>query len=226
MIRPCGRDRRACGHPCRRWVSGHPATGRLTRPPDNDCRNIFALAAPYQSAGVVLSQPHSSTTASIGFARNGFLSTSIAIRLRNMSADEHLAKRNALAIRAEKSGRPNSASQFGNRAKVHVAVVQLTPGIANSDDRLTIRKKKASAASHARRERAVESVRFPPLLASKLTIFAGHQESLDHAPAVRADPLVHARRLKHGLLLRLRSTLQFLQAACPWFCRKNAAVMK
>ena len=51
-------------------------------PPGTMIAGMSALAAPMSCAGVVLSQPHSSTTPSSGLARIDS-STSIAIRLRN-----------------------------------------------------------------------------------------------------------------------------------------------
>ena len=52
-------------------------------PPGTMMAGMSALAAPINCAGVVLSQPHSSTTASSGLARMDS-STSMAIRLRNI----------------------------------------------------------------------------------------------------------------------------------------------
>ena len=54
-------------------------------PPDTPIAGTSALAAPISSAGVVLSQPKSSTTPSIGLARIDS-STSIDARLRNSIA--------------------------------------------------------------------------------------------------------------------------------------------
>src|SRR3954462_11477816 len=51
-------------------------------PPDTTIVGKFTLQAPITSEGVVLSQPHSKTTPSIGFARIDS-STSMDIRLRN-----------------------------------------------------------------------------------------------------------------------------------------------
>jgi hypothetical protein len=51
-------------------------------PPEMPMVGMSTLAAPISSAGVVLSQPMSSTTPSMGFARM-LSSTSIEARLRN-----------------------------------------------------------------------------------------------------------------------------------------------
>ena len=55
-------------------------------PPVTKMDGRFALAAPISCAGVVLSQPHSKTTPSMGFARIDS-STSMAMRLRNIMLD-------------------------------------------------------------------------------------------------------------------------------------------
>ena len=62
------------GRPCQRPESMGPPVTMMA--------GMFADAAPISCAGVVLSQPHSSTTPSIGFAEMDS-STSIDIRLRN-----------------------------------------------------------------------------------------------------------------------------------------------
>ena len=54
-------------------------------PPDTTIAGMSQLAAPMISAGVVLSQPHSNTTPSIGLARIDS-STSMLTRLRNSMA--------------------------------------------------------------------------------------------------------------------------------------------
>ena len=83
----CGSGRRAAGRPGarRQWRSPSwpPVGDRGVAGPLARKRNgILALAAPISSAGCVLSQPPSSTTASKGWARS-VSSTSIASRLRN-----------------------------------------------------------------------------------------------------------------------------------------------
>ena len=102
---------------------------------------MSALAAPMSCAGVVLSQPHSSTTPSSGLARMDS-STSMAIRLRNsmvvgrmnISPSEMVGNSSGKA-----AGRPHAALDgFGDRAQVRVAVVQFAPGIADADDRLVL----------------------------------------------------------------------------------------
>ena len=62
----------------RRWSRHCPAS---MGPPGTMMAGMSALAAPMSCAGVVLSQPHSSTTPSSGLARMDS-STSMAIRLR------------------------------------------------------------------------------------------------------------------------------------------------
>ena len=62
----------------RRWSRHWPAS---IGPPGTMMAGMSALAAPMSCAGVVLSQPHSSTTPSSGLARMDS-STSMAIRLR------------------------------------------------------------------------------------------------------------------------------------------------
>ena len=96
------------------------------------------LAAPISSAGVVLSQPTSSTTPSIGLPRIAS-STSMLARLRNSIA---VGRRFDLAVREhreldrEAAGLADAALDvLGELAEVRVAGRELGPGVADADDR-------------------------------------------------------------------------------------------
>ena len=108
-------------------------------PPVTMTAGTSALAAPISCAGVVLSQPLSRTTASIGLARIDS-STSIDIRLRksmvvgfmNSSPSEIVGK-----LEWHAAGGPDAALDgFGDPPQVDVAVGQLAPGVTDADDGL------------------------------------------------------------------------------------------
>ncbi len=96
------------------------------------------LAAPMMSDGVVLSQPHSSTTPSIGLPRIDS-STSMAGEI----AEEHrgraqarLAERHHRELERQPAGFPDAALHvLGQLPEVAVARRQLRPGVADADDR-------------------------------------------------------------------------------------------
>ena len=102
---------------------------------------MSALAAPISCAGVVLSQPHSSTTPSSGLARIDS-STSIAIRLRNSMVVGRMNISPSEMV-GNSSGNPPAAhtprfTASATSRRCEVAVVQLAPGVADADDRLVL----------------------------------------------------------------------------------------
>ena len=111
--------RAASGRRRRRWSAGR------------------TLAAPISRAGVVLSQPISSTTPSSGLARIDS-STSMAARLRNSIAvgrSQRLAERGDRKLEREAAGVEHAALHvLGERAEMRVAGRQLGPRVADADD--------------------------------------------------------------------------------------------
>ena len=97
-----------------------------------------ALAAPISSAGVVLSQPISSTTPSSGWARIALLDVhggEVAEQHRGR-AHRHLAERRDGELEREAAGVEHAvADMLGDGAEMGVAGVQLGPGVADADDR-------------------------------------------------------------------------------------------
>ncbi len=110
-------------------------------PPETTSAGRSQLAAPITSAGVVLSQPQSSTTPSIGLPRIDS-STSMLTRLRNSIA---VGRRfdSPSEVTGNSSGRP-PASQTprltcsASVAQMRVAGRQLRPGVADADDRTAV----------------------------------------------------------------------------------------
>ena len=107
-------------------------------PPETTIAGRSQLAAPMTSAGVVLSQPQSRTTPSIGLARIDS-STSIAARFRNS-----IAVGRRLVSPSEVTGNSNgmppalphpALDVLGDLAEVQVARRQLRPRVADPDDR-------------------------------------------------------------------------------------------
>ena len=95
-----------------------------------------ALAAPISWAGMVLSQPPSSTTPSIGWPRI-ISSVSIAIRLRNsmVVGDRKISPSEMVG---NSSGRPPACHtpalhRLGHLPQVPVAVIELAPGLGEAD---------------------------------------------------------------------------------------------
>ena len=110
-------------------------------PPGTMIAGMSALAAPISCAGVVLSQPHSSTTPSSGLARIDS-STSIAIRLRNSMVVGRMNV-SPSEIVGNSSGTPPAAqtprfTASATSRKSDVAVVQFAPGVADADNRLAL----------------------------------------------------------------------------------------
>ena len=110
-------------------------------PPETTSVGRSQLAAPMIRAGMVLSQPQSSTTPSIGLARIDS-STSMLTRLRNSMAvgrSVRFAKRRHGEFERKSAGFPDPAlDPVGEIAEVRVAGRQLRPGIADPDDRAAI----------------------------------------------------------------------------------------
>ena len=96
------------------------------------------LAAPISSAGVVLSQPTSRMTPSIGLARIDS-STSMLDQIakkHRRRAHRCFAQRNDRKFQRKAARFINAAFDgVGNGAKMRVARRQLRPGIADADDR-------------------------------------------------------------------------------------------
>ena len=107
-------------------------------PPETTSAGRSQLAAPMTSDGVVLSQPQSSTTPSIGLPRIDS-STSMLTRLRNSIAVGRMFV-SPVDVTGNSSG---SAARFpdaaldvlGELAEVRVARRQFRPGVADADDR-------------------------------------------------------------------------------------------
>ena len=107
-------------------------------PPETTIAGTSQLAAPISSAGVVLSQPTSSTTPSIGLARIDS-STSMLARLRNsIAVGPHVrfAERGHREFDREAAGFVYAAPHpLGEVAQVRVARRQFRPRVADADDR-------------------------------------------------------------------------------------------
>ncbi len=99
------------------------------------------LAAPMSSDGVVLSQPMSSTTPSIGIAANGFLDVhagEIAEQHRG-GTQLRFAERHHGELERKSAGLVDAAlHELRELAEVTVAGSQLAPGVADADDRPAI----------------------------------------------------------------------------------------
>ena len=118
-----GTCRSASARPRRRWSAGR------------------TLAAPISSAGVVLSQPTSSTTPSIGLPRIDS-STSMLARLRNSMAVGRMlrfAQRHHREFERQAAGLIDAALDvLGEAAEMGVAGRQLRPGVADADHRAAV----------------------------------------------------------------------------------------
>ena len=110
-------------------------------PPDTTMAGTSQLAAPITSDGVVLSQPQSRTTPSMGLARIDS-STSMLTRLRYSIAvgrmfDSPVDMTGKFERQA--AGLPHAALDvLGDGPEVGVAGRQLRPGIADADDRAAV----------------------------------------------------------------------------------------
>ena len=110
-------------------------------PPETAMVGRSTLAAPIRSAGVVLSQPTSSTTPSSGLARIDS-STSMLARLRYIIA----VGRSSVSpsdITGNSSGKPPASRMpclhvLGEHAEMRVARRQLRPRVADADDRAAV----------------------------------------------------------------------------------------
>ena len=110
-------------------------------PPVTMIAGRSALAAAISIAGVVLSQPDSSTTPSSGFARSNS-STSMAMRLRNSIAVGRISV-SPSDIVGNSSGNPPASqtprlTAFGDSAQVRVAGRELGPAVRDADHRAAV----------------------------------------------------------------------------------------
>ena len=129
---------RSAGNRCRRRAARRGARPVIIGPATSWIAGTPADAAPMSCAGTVLSQPPTSTTASIGWARI-ISSTSIDIRLRNImlvGLEEHLAERDRREIERQAAGRQHAAlHRVDQLGEVAVAVVEAAGGVRDADDR-------------------------------------------------------------------------------------------
>ena len=110
-------------------------------PPETPMVGRSTLAAPISSDGVVLSQPMSSTTPSIGLPRIDLLDVhagEVAVQHRG-GPQQRLAQRHHRELEREAAGLVDADLHLlGERAEVRVAGRELAEGVADADDRAAV----------------------------------------------------------------------------------------
>ena len=166
-------------------------------PPETTIVGRSQLAAPIISDGVVLSQPVSSTTPSIGLARIDS-STSMAARLRNSMVDGRIKVSPRLItgeLEREAAHLIDAPLDvLGDLAEVRVARRQLGPRVADADDRPAVEQVARQAlVLHPAAVRKAVAVCVPePRVAAQLFLVVGH----DPLPPLNSSR-VTARRVQY-----------------------------